>query len=246
MRGVAVLKPFQWELDVQGESWEQGQELTGTLRLTNLDAAAQTLSGKLQLALGELKKVHARDPKAFKEIQVLALAPQQLAPGAALVESFRFALPQNGHITDKKQGPYLAYGPTGVEANLLLNVRPRQLFQEVGKILETFQRFKPKDIKNGKDCVELKFAAPSSRDYAHVEGLELSLAMQDELLMLDFLFKVKTLDTQSVTTKVAKDEKLIHLELTKRQYDLGRGLLNQDGVLKALDEALAGVRMKGL
>lgn len=246
MKGAAFLKPLEWQIDIEGESWPQGAPIAGVLRARNTSADVVPLTGGVQLAVAEMKKVHTRDEKAFKPEAEVAWTQTSLAPGAEAQLPFSFTLPANCPVTDKKASFYAAYGPTFKEANLQLTVLPRKIFLEVTRLLETFLRFKPKDVKATKGAVEFKLIPPTSRDFAHVEALHLALSVDGDQLQLDFLFKVKTLDAQSVTTKVAKDEKLVTKRLTPREYLLGRDMLNQDGVLRALEDVLAGVRMKGL
>lgn len=246
MKGAAFLKPFEWQIDVTGESWPQGTEVKGTIRVKNAGSNAEMLSGGLQLAFAEMKKVHSRDDKAFKVESEIKWDQVSLAPGAVHEQNFSFTLPVNCGITDKKSSYYLAYGPTLKEANLQLNITPRKLFLEITKLFETFQRFKPKEIKTSKNAVEFKMIPPTSREFAHVEALHLLQSLDGDQLKLDFTFKVKTLDTASVTTKVAKDEKHLTKSLGPREYSLGRDMINQDGILKALEDVLSQIRMKGL
>ncbi len=246
MKGAAFLKPIEWQIDVIGESWQQGAQVKGVIRAKNAGSSSETLSGGLQLAYADMKKVHSRDEKAFKKESEIKWVDVVLAPGATHEQTFEFTLPVNCGVTDKKSSYYLAYGPTLKEANLQLNITPRQLFLEITKLFETFQRFKPKEIKTAKDAVEFKMIPPTSRDFAHVETLHLLQSLDGDKLNLDFTFKVKVLDTKSVTTKVAKDEKHLVKSLTPREYSLGRDMINQDGILKALEEVLSQVRMKGL
>ncbi|MBY0517264.1 MAG: hypothetical protein K2P81_10160, partial [Bacteriovoracaceae bacterium] len=111
---------------------------------------------------------------------------------------------------------------------------------------ETFMRFKLKEIKASKGSVEYKLLPPTSREFAHVEGLHLYQSMNESNLNLEYLFKVKKLDTASVTTKVAKDEKKVMKTLTSKEYLMGRDMINQDGILKSIQSALDEVKMKGL
>ena len=151
----------------------------------------------------------------------------------------------NCAVTDKKTSIYLGYGVGGTEANLQLKIEPRLIFTEVTKLMETFQRFKFKDIKAVKEGVEFKFLPPTSRDWAHAESLLLTLSMNGENLEMDFLFNVKTIDTKSITTALAKETRQFKKTLTPREYTFGKGMPNQDGIMKVLDSALAEVKSKG-
>lgn len=248
MKGAFFQKPLEWQIDVTGESWSQGETIKGELRVKNLgDSPVNLDKAGVRLSYAEIKKVHARDEKAWKlEAEVLFAAGTSLAPQESKTLAIQFTLPTNCPVTDKKASYYVTYGLSALESNLQVHVGPRKLFTEITKLMETFQRFKPKDIKASKGAVEFKMLPPTSREYAHVEALHLEQSLEGDQLKLDFTFKVKTLDTNSVTTKVAKDEKHLQRVLTPREYSLGRDMINQDGILKALEEILGQVKMKGL
>ena len=246
MKGAFFQKPFEWQIDVFGESWLQGQPVKGELKVKNTGSESAPLTGGVILSVADIKKVHSRDEKAFKPESQAEFKSVTLAPGESASLPFEFTLPVNCAVTDKKASYYVAYGQQMKESNLQLNVQPRKLFNEIIKIFETFQRFKLKEVKAAKGSVEFKLIPPTSRDFAHVEALHLMQSLEGEQLKLHFLFKVKTLDTASVTTKVAKDEKSMQKLLNPREYTMGRDMLNQDGVLKAINEVLDGVKMRGL
>lgn len=247
MKGTFFAKPLEWNIDVTGEAWRQGDIVAGQVTLKNHGQEQVSLAEHAVIfAQGDIKKVHARDPKAFKVIDQLQLSTTTLAAQQTLTLPFSFNLPVNCAVTDKKTSFYLAWGHHGTEANLQLKVEPRRIFTEVTKLMETFQRFKPKDTKAVKEGVEFKFLAPASRDWAHVESLLLTLSMQGENLALDFLFNVKTIDTKSVTTALAKDTRKFEKLLTPREYTFGKDMPNQDGILMALESVLAQVKSKGI
>jgi hypothetical protein len=247
VKGAFFQKPLEWQLEVTGESWAQGEKITGVLTVKNTSSEAVGLSGAgLHIGVADIKKIHARDEKALKSEFQSLLSASQIAGGETLTWPFEFVISANAAITDKKASYYVTYGPSAKESSLQLNIVPRKLFGEITKVFETFQRFKPKDIKGVKGAVEYKLIPPTSREYAHVEALLLEQSLNNDVLQLKYTFKVKTLDTASVTTKVAKDEKVFLQELTSKQYSLGRDMPNQDGILKALDEVLNQVKMKGL
>lgn len=248
MKGAFFQKPLEWQIDVLGEAWSQGDAIKGELRVKNLGDSSLSLDGAgVRLSYADIKKVHARDEKAFKqEAEVLFPAGSTIAAQESKTLAVQFTLPTNCPVTDTKASYYVTYGLTALESNLQVHVGPRKLFTEILKLMETFQRFKPKSIKASKGAVEFKLVPPTSREYAHVEALHLEQSLEGDQLKLDFTFKVKTLDTNSVTTKVAKDERHVSKVLTPREYSLGRDMINQDGILKALEEVLGQVKMKGL
>lgn len=245
MKSTYIAKPLEWNLNIEGEAWQQGQTISGEMILQNHGSEAASLKEiNLSLAQGDIKKVHSRDPKAFKVLETLNFDTQEIAAGALHLQQFKLTLPANCAVTDKKTSFYIAYGKNH-EANLQLKVEPRKIFTEVTKLMETFQRFKTKDIKAAKSGVEYKLLPPTSREWAHVESLLLAPSVDGENLILDFLFNVKTIDTQSITTALAKETRQDQKVLTPKEYSFGKDMINQDGIMKALDAALATVKSKG-
>ena len=246
MKGTFFAKPLEWNVDVQGESWRQGDKVTGQVVLKNHsnDALALDKQGMI-LAQGDMRKVHARDPKAFNVIAHLTFPQSDPTGPESLTLPIDFELPANCAITDKRTSFYLAYGVDSREANLQLKVEPRKLFGEVTKLMETFQRFKFKDVKAVKGGVEYKLHPPSSRDWAHVETLLLTLSLQGDQLHLAFCFNTKTIDKDSITTALAKDKREFERVLGPREYSLGKDMPNQEGLMKVLDGVLAEVKSKG-
>jgi len=246
MKGTFFAKPLEWNIHVQGESWAQGDVLRGEVSVTNHGTDPVDLAGHgVVLALGDIKKVHTRHPKAFKPWANADFAVGAVAPGARATLPFSLALPANCAVTDRRVSPYITYGNLAQPGHLQLAVGPRKLFTEVTKLLETFLRFKPKDVKAGKAGAEFKLLPPSSREWAHVESLQLTQTVEGEQLVLDFLFNVKVINTQSVTTALAKEQRQARRTLAPREYLLGPDMPNQDGLLKALQSALDEVKSKG-
>jgi hypothetical protein len=246
MKGTFFAKPLEWNIQVQGESWAQGDTLQGEVTVKNHGTEALDLAGHgVVLALGDIKKVHSRDPKAFKPWANANFTTLTVAAGASSTLPFALPLPPNCAVTDRRVSPYITYGNLAQPGHLQLAVGPRKLFTEVTKLLETFLRFKPKDVKAGKAGVEFKLLPPSSREWAHVESLLLTQTVEGEKLVLDFLFNVKVINTQSVTTALAKEQRQTRRELAPREYLLGKDMPNQDGLLKALQGALDEVKAKG-
>ena len=246
MKGTFFAKPLEWNLNITGDAWQQGQVISGEMTLKNHGTETLSLSNvSLSLAQGDIKKVHSRDPKAFKVIESLPFQIKELAPGATHTQSFQLTLPPNCAVTDKKTSFYIAYGKEH-EANLQLKVEPRKIFIEVTKLMETFQRFKTKDIKAAKAGVEFKLLPPTSREWAHVESLLLTQSVEGDNLVMDFLFNVKTIDTTSITTALAKETRQSKKILAPKEYSFGKDMINQDGIMKALDSALLEVKSKGI
>lgn len=247
MKGTFFNKPLEWNIETVGESWRQGDELKGSLRLKNhgLEKLALKDAG-VGLALAEIKKVQSRTEGALKLSERISFQDKELLPGSEITLPFTFSLGANAAITDKKSSFYLCYGNGFVEAQLQVKVEPKELFQKVSGLLDTFHRFKLKEYKAAKKGVEFKFIPPTSREMANIDSLQLTFFMEGENLGMKFEFQVKKLDTSSVTTKLNKESLTLERVLTEKDYSLGRGMINQDKLLKTLEEVIGEVKMKAV
>ena len=75
MKGFFFQYPLEYHLNVAGEEWEQGTTLNGTFRVRNSENKA-TSCKLLQLLLvyGVFKKIKAKEPQAWTELQSRVLA----------------------------------------------------------------------------------------------------------------------------------------------------------------------------
>lgn len=247
MKGTFFSKPLEWNIETQGESWQQGSTISGLLKLKNHGAESVSFDKVgVGLAFADIKKIHAKTEGALKLEVGSELPLKTLSPGGTFDFPFSLALPENCPVSDKKSSFFLTYGRDLTEGHLQLKIEPKVLYQRIIGLMDTFFRFKLKEMKGSKAGVEYKLIPPTARDMANLEGLNLSFSMKDEVLHLSFEFQVKKLDTGSVTTKINKDTVKIKKEITKKEYSLGKDMINQDQLLKILESVLAEVKMKSV
>ena len=247
MKGTFFNKPLEWNIETQGESWQQGGTVTGTLTVKNHGAETVSLGETgVGLSLAEIKKVHSRAEGALKPEATATFALAELASGSSTSLDFTFAIGPNSAVTDKKSSYYLGFGKNFSESNLQVKVEPKALYSKVVSLLDTFHRFKLKEVKAQKKGVEFKLLPPTSREMANVDSLLLTFSMQEQNLALKFDFQVKKLDTASVTTKINKESLSIERILTPKEYSLGKDMINQDQLLKAVEGVLAEVKLKNV
>ena len=243
MRGTFVHGPIEWNLDLLGESWSQGSTLQGKLLLKNKSSTPVSLAGAgVLLSFSEIKKIQARDPTAIKIIQSMELEAENLQGLSEKEFPIKFKLSDDCGVSDSKSSLYITCGPQKIESQLQLNVTPQKIFLEMIKLLETFHRFKLKQFKSNKDVVEFKLSPPSSREMVQVDQLLLGMKMLDKNLHMIFDFSMKSIDAQSVTTKMKKESKVIELTLLPKEYSLGMDMINQDHMLKRLEEVIKAIK----
>src|SRR5690606_658995 len=115
-------------------------------------------------------------------------------------------------------------------------------YTKIISLFDTFFRFKVKEIKGSKSGVEYKLIPPTSRELASLEHLILELAMKDETLVMNYKFSVKKLDMRGISTKMGKEKVKDVMELSPKEYSLGRDMINQDSLLKSIEAAHTKVR----
>lgn len=246
MKGTFFSKPLEWNIETSKEAWGQGDAIEGTLKVKNHGTEMVDLSGAgVGLAHAEIKKVHAKTDGAMK-FEVKETFTSSINPSETKELPFKLMLPQNCAVTDKKASFFLTYGKEASENHLMLKIEPKILFTKVIGLLDTFHRFKLKEMKAAKNGVEYKLIPPTSREMANLESLSLIFSMNGENLQMDYDFQVRKLDTESVTTKVNKVGVKIQKLLTPKEFSLGKDMINQDTLLKSLESVLSEVKLKSV
>jgi sporulation-control protein spo0M len=247
MKGTFFNKPLEWNIETDKESWTQGENINGILRLKNHSADAVKLNeAGVAIAYADIKKVHARTAGAMK-FDAKAIFPEAELKAQEQKEiPFSLILPPNCAVTDKKASYYLTYGNNHSESHLMLKVEPKALFGKVISLMDTFFRFKLKEFKGTKNGVEFKLIPPTARDMANLESLNLTFSMQGENLQMDYDFITRKLDTEGVVNKINKLSVKFQKTLTPREFSLGKDMINQDVLLKSIESAVNEVKLKSV
>jgi hypothetical protein len=247
MKATFFNKPLEWNIETSAESWQQGSEIEGKISVKNHGTESVDLSNAgVGLAFADIKKVHARTPNALKKESETPIQKNTLGAGEAMEMSFSLPFPENCPISDKKSSYFLIYGRDLSENHLQLKVEPRNLYTKMVGLLDTFERFKVKEVKGHKNGVEYKLIPPTSREMANLDSLSLVLSMDGDILKLVFDFAVKKLETSGVTNKINKLSVKVKRDLSPRQYSLGKDMINQEDLLKTFKDVLTEVKMNNV
>ena len=247
MKGTFFNKPLEWNIETSGESWQQGESVKGLLKVKNHSTESQSLEDSgVGLAFADIKKVQTRASGALKLENTVPFPVKEIPANGEMTLEFNFSISPNSGITDKKSSYYLCFGKGFTEGQLQLKIEPKALYSKIVGLLDTFHRFKQKEIKTSKKGVEYKLLPPTSREMANIESMLLTFSMLEDQLQMRFDFQVKRLDTTSITTKINKESVLIEKTLTTKEYSLGRDMINQDQLLKNIELVLSDVKMKAV
>lgn len=249
MKGTFFQKPLEFNLRIEGETWNQADAISGELIAKNHGAepvALETLG--VGLAHGELKKVRLKSPEAF---DVLASQKfeggQMLEPGKEARLSWKFETDRNCPISDSTKSLFIVYGQgdaTEKLGQLQLTIRPYWIIQEFLSTVTTQFRFVVKTLKWSKGRVEAKLAPPDSKAFAMLEHLTLSFRFEEETLDVKYVFQVKKLEATAANVDVKKDKREVEQSFAKHEYLTPSGRIGFERLEAAIREALQVVEAK--
>ena len=251
MKGTFFQKPLEFRLEVDGETWNQGDKITGSLNIKNHGADPAALSEfRVALAHGELKKVHAKSPEAFK---ILNTTPG--SAGAKLESEKEFTLPwtfetnRNSPITDTSSSLYLLYGrgdATEHLGHIQLNMNPDSVIQDIIQIFVIAFRFVVKTRKFAKGSVEVKLAPPDAKAFKAVEQLILTFRYEGDTVLLSYSFAVKKIEPTASSFEIVKDKRVFEQSFAPSQYRTPSGRFNHDTIEATIREVISQVESKVL
>jgi hypothetical protein len=249
MKGTVFQKPFEFNLRVEGETWAQGDPISGSLIIKNHGNESILLSDtRVLLGYADLKHVHAKTPDAFEILQTVTVSQPQLEAGKELTVPWQFQTDRNCPITDNLASLFLLYGSgTAYEkvGQLQLKVTPYLVITEFLNVLQVNFRFVVKTQKFSKKAVEIKMAPPDgARAFANVEQLVLRFSFQGEELEVEYAFKVKKLEATATSMAMTKQSKTSAQTYRPDQYRTSSGRFNHDEVEAGIREALSPFEVK--
>ncbi len=246
MKGTMFQRPLELNLEAYGETWEQGQAIKGSLRIKNHSQDEIKIDSlNVKLAYGVLRKVKAKDQKAFKILSDFVCA-EKFSIGAGQEESYdwEFKLDINAPITDTIGSLYIIYGANEDLLScgfLQLNIELKKILNEYLQIFENFFRYKigPKKYKKG--VSEVKMIPPKSKKMGAVDSLLCQMKIENENLHVKYIFKTNKLNASQGSVKILKVQKEFEHTLTPKQYLFFGGSPNQDVIKEEIGEILKKV-----
>lgn len=249
MKGTFFQKPLELVLNIDGESWKQGDPISGNLNVFNRGAESISLKDfGVRLSFGETKKIKVKDPNSFANYnEQLFEGPTNISAGSEVSLSFNFPLAKNAPISEKYKSLYLLCGhiDNPFENGILeLSILPCEVITNLFQVFENLLRFKVKALKNKQDCIEATMVVPTSKEYTGVQQLKVLIRMVEDDLDIDFNFKLKKISFEGGIVST-KDKKLqVKKILTPKEYLIYGDAFNQDMVLKLLQEVIEEVKVK--
>ncbi len=203
---------------------------------------------KVILAHGILKKVYAKDIKAWTVIETRNIATDfHVAEGDGSFFPWEFKLSDNSPVTDKDSSLFLLYGVGDdllTYGHLQLNVDMRPALQQFLDIFVDFFRFKAHSKKWNKNQLEIKLIPPNTKEMTTFKDLVIRLKEVDGNIELKYIFTVKTLGIATAGVKAVDTKKEFEQVMTKSDYLIYGSSPNYDRVKKLIEEILTQARPK--
>lgn len=237
MKGVNVSDGIEYRIELKGEQWSQGEEISGTYEA--IPHSGDLKASKVYFALGDKKKIKKGDPKAFTVLW------EEECTGAK--KDFSFSLEKNSIVTDSALGLFCLFGHKDDLlscGSLEVNTVPHSHLTQIISVIENFLRFKVKKIKYQakQSQVDFQMVPPVSREYSSMEKLSLKMVKTDQGCELFYTISLKKLDSADLGMQIAKKKVDLQANWTEREYLICGDTVDQDRVQKlvvsTLQEAL--------
>ncbi|HIG78007.1 MAG TPA: hypothetical protein EYQ48_09095, partial [Candidatus Lambdaproteobacteria bacterium] len=214
MRSVYIQQPLEYQIDVEGESWNQGEVVKGQIRIRNMSSKTVAVKTSQIILAHGLKKAFKEGTMVPWEVLEKQVVAQDIAlqAGSELTLGWNFNLSTDCPITDKQGGLYLLFGgdetlTEGGRLNLQINLHP--ILQNYLQTFTTQFRFLEKYQKRKSELTEVKLIPPDSREYPNMDYVLCFLRIHDEQLEAHYRFKMSGLGRTGEKMTVTKKNREI-------------------------------------
>lgn len=235
MKGTLFQKPVEYRIEVDGESWRQGDAIAGTLTVVNRGTDVLSNEGiHVSLAYGKFKEVHAKAEDAFEVLETKPFTGNEM--------SWVFQTERNCPITDKSASLFLLYGrgkSTPILGHLQLNIQPFQVIEDFLYRFKTDFRFVEKSKKAGRKGVDVKLVPPSGQSFASLDHVMMCFHFDKETMHVRYVFAVKKIEATASSFDMKKTKREVEQSFAPAQF-------RHDDFEAAQKQALAEVEAKVL
>ena len=247
MRGTFFHQPLQYQIEIDGENWDQGEQIKGTLIIRNMSSETVVVDSlQVILANGLKKAVKEGNESAWEVIEETILTKNiSLPAGGEKSYEWSFQLATDCPITDKQGGLYLLFGgedtlSKGGRIDLPINLHPI-----LKNFLQTFTTqffFLEKYQKRKSEWTEVKLLPPESKEFPNLDFVRCLLRISQEHLEVYYLFKVSGLGRSGEKMAVIKKNREHKQKIPPENYLQFGEYPNRECFRKNINEALQIVR----
>ena len=243
MRSVYIQQPLEYQIDVEGESWNQGEVVKGQIRIRNMSSKTVAVKTSQIILAHGLKKAFKEGTMVPWEVLEKQVVAQDIAlqAGSELTFGWNFNLSTDCPITDKQGGLYLLFGgdealTEGGRLNLQINLHP--ILQNYLQTFTTQFRFLEKYQKRKSEWTEVKLIPPDSREYPNMDYVLCFLRIHDEQLEAHYRFKMSGLGRTGEKMTVTKKNRELEQSIPQEKYLQPGGFPNRACFRENIDQAL--------
>ncbi len=243
MRSVYIQQPLEYQIDVEGESWNQGEVVKGQIRIRNMSSKTVAVKTSQIILAHGLKKAFKEGTMVPWEVLEKQVVAQDIAlqAGSELTFGWNFNLSTDCPITDKQGGLYLLFGgdealTEGGRLNLQINLHP--ILQNYLQTFTTQFRFLEKYQKRKSELTEVKLIPPDSREYPNMDYVLCFLRIHDEQLEAHYRFKMSGLGRTGEKMTITKKNRELEQSIPQGKYLQPGGFPNRACFRENIDQAL--------
>ena len=243
MRSVYFQQPLEHQIEVEGESWNQGEVVKGQLRIRNMSSKTVAVKTSQIILAHGLKKAFKEGTGVPWEVLEKQVAVENITLQAGSEQTFgwNFNLSTDCQITDKQGGLYLLFGgdealTEGGRLNLQINLHP--ILQNYLQTFTTQFRFLEKYQKRKSEWTEVKLIPPDSREYPNMDYVLCFLRIHDEQLEAHYRFKMSGLGRTGEKMTVTKKNRELEQSIPPEKYLQPGGFPNRACFRENIDQAL--------
>ena len=247
MRSTFFEKGIEYQLEIDGENWNQGGFINGQLSIKNINDNTITVNSiNLVLAYGLKKTIKEKKESTWEVLEKIILG-KNLSVQSGQIKSFNWNIniETDFPITDKKGGLFLLFGSEEVFSRggmLDLNIKLHPILQNFLQTFTTQFRFLEKYQKRKQDWTEVKLLPPESREFPNLESVTCLLRIKNENFEISYSFKMKTLGRSGQQMKITKKNREFFQTISKDNYLQIGGFPNRKYFKDKINEALNTAR----
>ncbi|MBC8258436.1 MAG: hypothetical protein H8E38_05430 [SAR324 cluster bacterium] len=243
MRSSFFQQPLEHQIEVEGETWNQGEALKGRLRVRNMSSTVVDVKTTQLILAHGLKKDLKKGGVVPWEVKDKLILTKNISLSAAEEHTceWEFDLPSDCPITDKQGGLFLLFGgedalSKGGLLDLQISLHP--ILQNFLQTFTTQFRFLLKHQKRKLEWTEVKLVPPESREFPNMDYVMCFLRIHEEQLTVQYRFKMSGLGRTGEIMTVTKKNREVEQIISSENYLLPGGYPNRTFFRENIDQAL--------
>ncbi len=243
MRSTFFQQPLQHQIEIDGEHWDQGEEIKGKLTIRNMSSETVVVNTSQVILAYGLKKSIIEGNESPWEVLEKQVMTQNISLPAGGEQSFEwiFQLATDCPITDKHGGLYLLFGredtlSLGGKLDVPVNLHP--ILQNFLQTFTTQFFFLEKYQKRKSEWTEVKLVPPESKEYPNLDFVRCLLRISQEHIEVHYLFKMRGLGRSGEKMTVTKKNRELKQKILPENYLQPGGFPNRACFRENINEAL--------